>query len=612
MKIAQKLILSILLMTLVMASAMTYFIYVSSASMLKQEIEQRLATNAYHMLDKIDRMLYERSSDIRAIASDPVISSKTSTPENITKRLIDFRNSYKAYVSLSFIDTDGIKIADTSGIDIGKNVSNKPYWKKAIKNGTSLAEIIDYPQNIGFLVIYFSGLVKDAEGSPIGVVVARTPVSKLYHAMKGAPRLFGTEKDLKIDLVDKNGLLLYSNTNKKGILKDNYSDLPPVKHSMSGEIMGSLPHYDPVRKEEDLCFFARERGYLNFPGNGWTLLVQMPEKEAFEPVIRLRNQISFVFLWLSIILAIGVFIIIRKIAAPIKKLEYGAKVLGAGNLDFRTEITAKDEIGELSSTFNEMAEKLEKKEKALVREIESRKTAEEATKRYADQLQSANKELEAFSYSVSHDLRAPLRSMDGFSHILLERYPDRLDEKGKDYLYRVGRAAKMMDQLIEDILTLSRVSRHEIKHEEVDLSKMAEMISSHLHSSDPGRDVYFSIQPSVAFYGDKNLLGIVIQNLLDNAWKFTGKREKATIAFGTTETEHGKTCFVRDNGTGFDMQYADKLFGAFQRLHSSVDFPGTGVGLATVKRIISRLGGKIWADAEMEKGATFYFTLPEK
>ncbi len=240
-----------------------------------------------------------------------------------------------------------------------------------------------------------------------------------------------------------------------------------------------------------------------------------------------------------------------------------------------------------------------------------RKQAEEEVKRHIVRLQAANKELEAFSYSVSHDLRAPLRSMDGFSSILLSEYPDKLDERGKDYLNRVGRAAKLMGQLIEDILTLSRVSRHEMKHTDVNLSEMAGRVAEDLKSSDPGRQADFVIQPSVIVKGDSNLLGLVMQNLIGNAWKFTGKREKAAIEFGKTRVDGRNAYFVRDNGAGFDMAYADKLFGAFQRLHAATDFPGTGIGLATVKRIISRHGGEVWTEGEVDKGATFYFTLPE-
>ncbi|MFB3924126.1 MAG: PAS domain-containing protein [Terriglobia bacterium] len=224
-----------------------------------------------------------------------------------------------------------------------------------------------------------------------------------------------------------------------------------------------------------------------------------------------------------------------------------------------------------------------------------------------------NKELEAFSYSVSHDLRAPLRAIDGFSLALLEDYEQQLDEQGKDFLRRVRAASQRMGQLIDDMLALSRVTRREIRRERVDLSALAQSIGDDLRQRDPHRRVKLDVAGGAAAEGDPQLLRQVLENLLSNAWKFTGKKELARIQFGTAENGGKTLFFVRDNGAGFDMSYADKLFGVFQRLHSVTDFEGTGVGLATVKRIIHRHGGRVWAEAEVGGGATFYFTLePEE
>ncbi len=225
------------------------------------------------------------------------------------------------------------------------------------------------------------------------------------------------------------------------------------------------------------------------------------------------------------------------------------------------------------------------------------------------QLQAANKELEAFSYSVSHDLRTPLRSMDGFSQALLEDYGDQLDESGKDYLQRIRHAAQHMAQLIDDMLTLSRVTRSDMHIEKVDLSAMVRSITAELQQNQPERQVEFVITDGAVANGDARLLHAVFQNLLDNAWKFTRTRPCARIEFGYTRNNGKSTYFVRDNGVGFDMAYVDKLFGAFQRLHSPAEFEGTGIGLATIKRIIHRHGGQVWAEAAVDQGATFEFTL---
>lgn len=226
-----------------------------------------------------------------------------------------------------------------------------------------------------------------------------------------------------------------------------------------------------------------------------------------------------------------------------------------------------------------------------------------------NELTAVNKELEAFSYSVSHDLRAPLRGIDGFSQALLEDYTDKLDENGKDYLNRVRASALQMSQLIDDLLALSRVTRSEIKAESLDLSSLAQDVADDLDKDQKKRNVKFTIEAGMIALGDKRLLRVVLYNLISNAWKFTEKSPEATIEFGST-VQDGKTAyFVRDNGVGFDMRHSGKLFGAFQRLHSVAEFEGTGIGLATVSRIVHRHGGQIWAEAEVDKGATFFFTL---
>lgn len=226
------------------------------------------------------------------------------------------------------------------------------------------------------------------------------------------------------------------------------------------------------------------------------------------------------------------------------------------------------------------------------------------------ELQAANRELEAFSYSVSHDLRAPLRSIDGFSQVLLEDYADRLDDQGKNYLNRVRAATQRMGQLIDDMLILSRITRAEMRRGSVDLSALAADVLAELQKSEPERKVDWRIESGLIAEGDAQLLRVALVNLLGNAWKFTGKTATAKIEFGAMRNADGTMeFFVRDNGAGFDMAYADKLFGVFQRLHTLAEFPGTGVGLATVQRIIHRHGGQIRGVGAPDQGATFYFTL---
>jgi len=238
-----------------------------------------------------------------------------------------------------------------------------------------------------------------------------------------------------------------------------------------------------------------------------------------------------------------------------------------------------------------------------IQEMNARLTRDNA------ELELLNKELEAFSYSVSHDLRAPLRAIDGFGQALLEDCADQLDDVGRGYLGRIRAAAQRMGLLIDDLLKLARVTRAEVSFEEVDLGRMAADIAGELQAAEPGRRAQVRIADGLRVEGDQRLLRIALENLLSNAWKFTGKQDEARIEIGRMEMNGTPTFFVRDNGVGFDMAHSSRLFGAFQRLHQEREFSGTGIGLATAQRIVRRHGGRIWVEAAPGQGATFYFTI---
>jgi light-regulated signal transduction histidine kinase (bacteriophytochrome) len=227
------------------------------------------------------------------------------------------------------------------------------------------------------------------------------------------------------------------------------------------------------------------------------------------------------------------------------------------------------------------------------------------------QLQFANRELESFSYAVSHDLRAPLRAIDGFSRALIEDYADKLDGEALDDLNRVRAASQRMGDLIDAMLKLARAARTELRSGPVDLSALALEIAAELDRTDPSRRVEWKVAPDMKALADPTFMRAVLENLLLNAWKFTGQRSDARVEFGSTLIGDELVFHVRDNGAGFDPAFAGKLFDAFQRLHTKEEFPGTGIGLATVQRIIRRHGGRVWAEGAVGRGATFYFTLPE-
>jgi len=247
----------------------------------------------------------------------------------------------------------------------------------------------------------------------------------------------------------------------------------------------------------------------------------------------------------------------------------------------------------------------------IVQDITEHKRSDMELQALNQKLAASNKELESFSYSVAHDLRSPLRAIDGFSQALLEDYSASLDAQGREYLARAREGVQRMAQMIDDLLKLARLGYAPMVPQAVDLSALAGEAAAELRKSQPGREAEFVLAPGLVAAGDPVLLRSVMRNLLENAWKFTAKKPWARIEFGAVVADGVRAYFVRDDGAGFDMAYADKLFGIFQRLHTVTEFPGTGIGLAMVQRIIQRHGGRVWAEGAVNRGATFYFTLPE-
>lgn len=328
-------------------------------------------------------------------------------------------------------------------------------------------------------------------------------------------------------------------------------------------------------------------------------------------VARVKHYIAIAALVLAVSLVFALFLshmARRSIAEPVMHLAEVARTV-SHEKNYAVRAARGKEKGELAvlvETFNEMLGQIEERNRSLqAAHDQLERRVEERTA----ELAAANKELESFSYSVSHDLRSPLRGIDGFSQALAEDYGDRLDQTAGSYIERIRAATQKMGLLIDDLLNLSRVTRSQMQRETVDLSRMASAIASELEKTDGQRQVDWVIAKKVEAFGDSRLLQIVLDNLLGNAWKYTSRHERARIEFGQERSPGGSAYFVKDDGAGFNPEYSQRLFGAFQRLHGITEFPGTGIGLATVLRIVQRHGGRVWAEGAVEKGATFYFTL---
>jgi signal transduction histidine kinase len=326
-------------------------------------------------------------------------------------------------------------------------------------------------------------------------------------------------------------------------------------------------------------------------------------RSDLEELYDLLLRYGAIVLLVLVVASLAAFIISsrlqRVISGPILRLvELAGRVSKERNDPVRAVKESKDELGLLNGMLTE-----------IQRQDEALRLAHDELLQRTTQLEAANRELEAFSYSVSHDLRAPLRAIDGFTQVVLEDHGASLEDEAKNYLGRVRAASQRMGQLIDDLLNLSRVTRGEMRREEVDLSAIVLTTIQDLQRTSPERRVRMKVTEGLSAKGDPGLLRVALENLLGNAWKFTSRNEGATIEFGSVQSSGKTIYFVRDNGVGFDPEYSDKLFGAFQRLHGRDEFEGTGIGLATVQRIIQRHGGRVWAEGQVDVGATFYFAL---
>jgi signal transduction histidine kinase len=328
--------------------------------------------------------------------------------------------------------------------------------------------------------------------------------------------------------------------------------------------------------------------------------VKMPDMDGFETATLIRERDK------------SRHTPILFLTAADKSQNHAVRGYAVGAVDYLVKPVVPEFVRSKVAVFVELAKKSELLRRQTQLLVESEQAAldlAEARAELVSDLEHKNRELESFSYAVSHDLRAPLRRIDSFSRAVLESQGERLDDQGRRYLERVREASQHMSQLIDDVLYLSRVTRAELRERDVDLSALASLVLSRLQESEPARKVETKIRPGVVVTGDSQLLRIALENLLENAWKFTRNQPEARIEFGVTQAAGEATYFVRDNGAGFDMTYADRLFGPFQRLHAQGEFAGSGIGLATVQRVIHRHGGQVWAEGLVGQGATFQFTL---
>lgn len=566
----------------------------------------------------IESWLKERRSDARIVAVNPVVRALINIPnpsaamtKTVSTWLASLLDTYQ-YESISIVDAvTGLPIASAGNHPPGP-VTPYSYLQTAARPGVDESIIIVGTQD-RIHVVRQLGYEQSDHGEPRALLVIELNTDAVFKPILATPMATLLGKSWEVILADSaSGRLIQrmaadSDSPVPATIRDNALQL--AQGGSEGTIIDTDYRNVPV--------LAAYRHIPLSADSSWGLVIKKDKAEVLAPAHRNRQ----VFLWFSLfgifIVCLISLIISRALTGPLRMIMSTSAEIESGNLSARVPVLGSDELADLGRTFNAMVDQLqawheELDARVLVQTEEIRAINEDLERRVAartEELQAALKDMESFSYSISHDLRAPLRAIDGFCGILNEEFRERLPEEAGKYLVRMSHNARRMGQLIDDLLAFSRLSRQQLERETVDMGLLFREVFESLMSDGEPRNVVFEVAPLPQCQADPKLLRQVVINLLSNALKFSGGRSPANIAV-TSRSVDGETVYsVTDNGVGFDHAYADKLFGVFQRYHKSEEFEGTGVGLAIVHNIIQRHGGRVWAESEPGKGATFSFTI---
>jgi signal transduction histidine kinase len=611
MSIKTKLVVIFLAFTFVPMSILGTLVFYKADNALEAVRLSQLENIADLKKDKIETFFTERKGDMKSAQSFRIIRSNLpvlikfshepksgayrKAEEELDSQIKSFQEGYE-YLDVMLAGPDGSIVY----------VSNKAHRENQLGRILPVAEAFEE----GRRDVYFSDVfeneadgnrfemlaaapARDLKGSFAGEVIFEIDMEPIYQFVKETTGLGNTGEALIVKQEGNAALFLTPLRRDPGAalkrrVSFNEKDAFPAQMSAQGK-SGSGRTLDYT----DIDILAAWR-YI--PSLRWGLVAKIDTSEAFEPIVHLRNLsvvLGIVVMALGVVAALSVA---KSLSGPITALQRGAERIGGGDLSYRVATGARDEIGQLSRAFDRMTEAL------------SRTNAELRQK--AAELQASNEELESFSYSVSHDLRAPLRHISGFMELLQKHSLPALDETGRRYMRMIIESSRRMGLLIDDLLAFSRMGRSEMQMKTLNLEELVEEVIREMQRETEGRDIVWKIGSLPVVQGDSVMLRLVLVNLISNAVKFTRTRSRAEIEIGCNAGKEEHVCFVRDNGVGFDMKYAKKLFGVFQRLHRQEEFEGTGIGLANVRRIVARHGGRTWAEGSVDGGATVCFTLP--
>ena len=617
MKIRTKLGLTYLTVSFLALVAISISLYFFIKNTLTSDLLNHLESVSTIQKHRIENILQQNLERVRLVSSRTQLRISlnrflnSGEPKEIDKiKLIiaDALKSIESFTVMSILDLDGNVLVSTDNSKVGHSYRDYEFFPIAQHQNNAEYFFLDNNNN---LKLYLSGPLL-IDGRTIGVLLIESEADTIVSLVKDFSGL------------RKTGETVLGKKSKDG---NHVIYLVPLRFDQGAALLRKAPTADQsnamvkaVSTSGQLLTTATDyRGHevliaSNYmPKTHWGIVVKIDEQEAFEPINTLVRSIVFVSLFMILVIVLVSYVLANIISKPVVELTKVAHRINEGGLSDRANIKTNDEVGELANTFNNMANTLIRAQYDLEKsnkELENhRDHLEEMVSIRTRELERSNQELESFSYSVSHDLRSPLRAIDGYSHILMEELSDQLNGNCKECFQRIRLASQRMGELIDDLLKLSRINRKALKRERINLSSKIQSIFSSL-MKDSKRHVDFIFQPDIYVNADEGLMDVVASNLISNALKYTEKSESPRVEFGKMMENSETVLYIKDNGIGFDNQYADKIFGAFQRLVKQDEYPGNGIGLATVSRIIQRHGGRIWAESETGKGAVFYFTLP--
>lgn len=560
----------------------------------KDRILQQNLLTARSTAERLDVVLSTSVNALVPLAQHPeVIALNTAAVDPL------FANLFPHYPGLL-----NLVLADMKGNNVGTAVPSPIIHTKAINYRDRVWFTKTLSSEAGISDLYTSRLFR------VPAVMVAIPVLDRQKQQVGvlgfALDLHRLSKDLSTEGMPDGSVIMVLDQ-QQNILLCSKDSSTIGKRFTGEELIKSMNSREGKTTALGMDGVQRLFGFTTLERSGWKVAVGVPTDVAFFSAVRGATG-HLGFLLMVCLTGIPVaYLMARKMSGNIEQLVAGLAEIERGNLNYRLTLMGCDELTDLAEAFNRMTTARLRAETEVQRLNVS---LEKQVRNRTMELQTANHELESFCYSVSHDLRAPLRHVRSYSQLLKEDCCETLDSQAMAYIGKIATSCDRMDELITDLLKLSRYSRAELTMEQLDLSDMARSVTTQFSSTEPDRDVDVIIDEAMTAQGDRSLITAALQNLIGNAWKYSSRKESPRIEVGMNSVDGERRFFVRDNGAGFDMAYVDKLFTPFHRLHSPQEFEGTGIGLASVKRIINRHGGRIWAEGAPNAGATFFFTLP--